>query len=440
MRDAPLRSPASAPAVHPDWRAVAGNSGWLLLEKGVRWMLGITIGLWTARYLGPHGFGVFNATLAWVALFGAAAGLGVEPIVVRELVRRPHERSVIMATALGLRLGGGIVAATLAVLTGALWPDGSLELRLVAIGSLVTLFGVGETFDLWFQATLQARRAAFGRTAAYLASCGGRVALILTGAPVGSFLWLAAAEATLTALVLGTLFLRRTEPVRGRFSPAVARQFLRESWPNIVSNLAVIGYMRVDRLMLTGMNGGESAGVYSAAANLVEVWTIIPMALVNSTTPLLTPLHASHPARYAHELARLARLNAALAWALTIGLAGAGPFAVPLLLGADYASSVPVLIVLATSLPFAFLGLAAVPWYLNERLTRVAMMRHLLGAALNVALNLLFIPRWGAPGAAFATTIAFAVAHVLTNALTPRTRPIFHIQWRALLLLPLRSS
>jgi polysaccharide transporter, PST family len=60
------------------------------------------------------------------------------------------------------------------------------------------------------------------------------------------------------------------------------------------------------------------------------------------------------------------------------------------------------------------------------------MGRHVLGALLNVALNYLLITRWGAIGAALATTSAFAVAHVLANAIDVRTRPIFRIQMRAL--------
>jgi len=436
MRPASSRPPVAASSVTADWRAVAGNSVWLLLEKGSRWILGLTIGLWTARHLGPHDFGVYNVTLSWVALFGAAAGLGVEPIVVRELVRRPGEQLAIMVTALGLRLAGGAFATLLALSGLALWSDGGLLPGLIAIASLITLFGFGETFDLWFQARLQARTAALGRTVVFVTACAGRVALILTDAPVAGFVWLAAAETALTAAALGGLFLRRSGPGRARFSRTIATQLLRESWPNIISNLAAIGYMRVDRVLLTGMIGETSAGIYSAAANLVEVWLTIPMILVNSATPLLTPLYTADPARYQLELARLARLHAAVAWALTVGLAGSATLIVPLFLGPDYAGSAPVLIALATSLPFAFLGLAAVPWYLNARLTRVAMVRHLLGAGLNVFLNLQFIPRWGAVGAAVATTISFAVAHVLANAIDVRTRPIFRIQLRALFLLP----
>ena len=114
----------------------------------------------------------------------------------------------------------------------------------------------------------------------------------------------------------------------------------------------------------------------------------------------------------------------------------AAPWVVPVLYGPAYAAGTGTLQLLACGLPFAFVGVAASPWYLNAGLTRVAMQRHLLGAALNLGLNWVLIPRWGALGAAAATVVAYAVAHVFANALHPCSRPLLRLQLRALLLFP----
>ena len=433
MRAGVQHSPSPSSRSSHGWRGIAGNSAWLLGEKALRWIFGLAVGIWTARYLGPADFGTLSATLAWVVLYGSAAGFGVEPIVVRELVSRPQEQPDLLATAFVLRIMGGFAAAALAVGTASLWAASDAQSGLVAIASLVTLLGAGETFDLWFQAEMRARTAALARTVAYLTACAARVALILNDASLAAFVWLAAAEAAATSLALGAVFLRFGHPKMGRFSRGIAREFLQESWPNIVANVATLAYLRLDRILLVAFSGERSAGVYSAAASLVEIWYAVPLALTNSATPLLTRLYREDRTRYLRELARLIRLQAWLGWALAGGLIAAAYSVVPLLFGPQYAGAAPVLTALALSLPFAFLGLAVVPWYLNERLTRVAMRRHLLGAALNIGLNLALIPRWGAVGAAVATAMAFAVASVFANAIDPRTRPVFRLQLRALL-------
>lgn len=394
------------------------------------------VGVWTARYLGPADFGLFNSALAWVALFTGAAGLGIEAIVVRELVRQPDGHANILATAFGLRLAGGIFFSALAVLVAFMWTAASPPIALTVIASLATLFAIGEVFDLWFQANLQARTAALTRTAVFVVACLVRMALILLGTPLEAFLWLVAAESVVASIALATAFLNCTRPSLGRFSPTLARALLQESWPNIIGNLACLSYARADRVMLNAIAGEAAAGHYSAASNLVEVWTFFPVALVNSANPLLTRLYAADPARYARELARIARLHAAAAWAIGAVLIATAPWLVPTLYGNAYAEGTHTLQLLACSLPFAFIGVAASPWYLNAGLTVVAMRRHLLGAALNLGLNAAFIPHWGALGAAGATVVAYAVAHVFANALDARSRGLFRLQIRALFLLP----
>ena len=61
------------------------------------------------------------------------------------------------------------------------------------------------------------------------------------------------------------------------------------------------------------------------------------------------------------------------------------------------------------------------------------MARSIVAAAVNIALNAVLIPRYGARGSALATLLAYVVAHVLMNAVMPHTRPIFRLQLRALL-------
>lgn len=409
-----------------------GNSLWLLMEKGIRWTLGLTVGAWTARYLGPADFGVLSATAAWVGVFTAAAGFGIEPIVLRELIQRPSERASILATAFGLRCIGGAFATGTAILAAWVWPQAAPPQAFVAIFSLVTLFSIGEVFDLWFQASLQARAAALTRASAFAIACVARAALIIYEAPISAFVWLAVAEAVLTSTLLSFLFRRVFPSGTPAFSIPIARALLRESWPNLVSNIAAMGYIRVDRIMLASLDDESGAGIYSAASSLIEMWHIIPFAIVGSATPLLTRLYGTNDDRYMTQLSQLARTMATAGWLLFGGLAASSAWLVPALFGLAYTEGSHALALLAACLPFTFLGIVASPWYLNERLSRLAMQRHLLGGCLNVVLNYLFIPRWGICGAAIATLIGLSVVHVFANGIDRRTRPLFRLQLRAL--------
>ena len=68
------------------------NTSWLFGEKILRMIVGLFVGIWVARYLGPEQFGLLSYAGAFVGLFTAFATLGLDGIVVRELVKDESRR------------------------------------------------------------------------------------------------------------------------------------------------------------------------------------------------------------------------------------------------------------------------------------------------------------------------------------------------------------
>ena len=77
-------------------------------------------------------------------------------------------------------------------------------------------------------------------------------------------------------------------------------------------------------------------------------------------------------------------------------------------------------------------------WLLNEGRLNFLFISSGLGAAVNVALNLLLIPRYGGMGAAVATVISYAMAGLFACFLY---RPAWRNGWMMIkaLLVPFRS-
>jgi len=80
------------------------NTSWLFLEKILRMVVGLTVGIWVARYLGPEQFGNFSYAQSLVGLFTAISALGLDGIVVRELVKNETRRDELIETAFWLKL------------------------------------------------------------------------------------------------------------------------------------------------------------------------------------------------------------------------------------------------------------------------------------------------------------------------------------------------
>ncbi|MEK7737032.1 MAG: oligosaccharide flippase family protein, partial [Pseudomonadota bacterium] len=184
-------------------QTILGNSGWLFADKALRMGGGLLVMIWIARYLGPASFGQLSYAIAFVALFGAIATLGLDGIVVRELVRDPEKADEILGSAFFLRLIGSCLAVLAMVIAVRLVRADDAEAQtLVAIVAIGTFFLAVDVVDLWFQSRVQSRYTVMARNAAFLAMLLVRVMLILTQAGVAAFAWAAIAALALAALAL----------------------------------------------------------------------------------------------------------------------------------------------------------------------------------------------------------------------------------------------
>jgi O-antigen/teichoic acid export membrane protein len=172
-------------------------------------------------------------------------------------------------------------------------------------------------------------------------------------------------------------------------------------------------YTYIDTVILGIMRTDAETGWYAASYRVYEGLMYAPSAFATVLTPRFSQMFVDDPAGL-RSLFRRSLLGSALA-ALVIG--GAGVYlARPMLLlfyGAAYVAAVPPLQVLAGGSIFVFctwiLHAAAISTNLDRRLVGTTA----IGLITNIALNILFIPRLGITGAAWATVIAEAVTVTL---------------------------
>ncbi|HBK62443.1 MAG TPA: flippase, partial [Cyanobacteria bacterium UBA11166] len=94
----------------PKLRQIIKNISWLFADRILRMGIGVIVVAWIARYLGLQQFGSFNYAMAFVALFYTFARLGLDRIVVRDIINNPSDKEEILGTAFALKLIGGLIA------------------------------------------------------------------------------------------------------------------------------------------------------------------------------------------------------------------------------------------------------------------------------------------------------------------------------------------
>lgn len=396
--------------------------GWLLADKIVRIVLGLCVGAWVARYLGPSQFGHLAYALALAAFFQTFASLGLDGIAVREIVRDASRAAEVLGTTLWLRVASGAIAwVGAAIAIALLRPGDEQDFLLVILVTGGVLFQAADTVDLWFQSQLQSRRTVVAKLAATVATNGVKIALILGQAPLLAFAAMQLLEFALAALAL--VYAYRQFPTTGRWDFALhtGTAMFREAWPLLLSGLSVAVYMRINQLLLRELAGDQELGLYSAVLPFAEVWNFIPIMVCASVAPAIARKKLEgEPAYYA----TLQSLFSALAWmalVLSLGVAVLAKVIVILFLGSKYLSAVPALRVLAfTSVP-VFLGVAQNLWIVNDSKASIWLAKTFIGATVSVIMSVLLIPRLGALGGAVSCVVAYLASAVISNAfLAPR--------------------
>ena len=418
--------------IGPNLRKIMGNMGWLMMDRFVRLGFGLFVGVWVARYLGPTQFGSLNFAVAFVSLFGVITTLGLEGIVIREVLHDTRNTPEILGTTLALRGGGGLLAVGLSIATlRIIQPHDKQALILVSILSLTLVFQAFDTIDSFFQSQVQSKIAVWAKNSAFLIFAAVRVWLICSKASLWTFAAASCGEIALGAvgLVLGYQ-LSGNRITAWRSSQKRATQLLRQSWPLLFSGMAIIIYVRIDTVMLKMMQGDLAVGLYVAATRVSEVWYFIPTAIVSSVSPAIMKVK-DYPELFYGRLRRLFSLMTMLACVIGSIMALASHSIIRILYSSSYSTAAPVLAVHIWASVFVFLGVAQSPWDLSQNLLRLSLYRTLAGAVINITMNLYLIPRYSAMGAAIATVVSYAISGVFANMFSERTRPIFYMQMRS---------
>jgi O-antigen/teichoic acid export membrane protein len=405
----------------------------MFAERILRMLVGLLVGIWVARFLGPAQFGVFSYAIAFAALFGSLATLGLDSIVIRDLVRSDVQLDLCMGTAFWLKLLGSmlmLIAMLLAIrLTS---NDSTTNLYIFIIGS-GTLFQSFEVIDFYFQSQVLSKFVSFCRLTQLLISSLLKLYFILAEAELIWFVVVSLIDQVTLAISLYFAFrYQKTGVSLRRFDLGTAKRLLRESWPLVISGLVVTVYMRIDQVMIKQMLGDEQVGLYSAAVRLSEGWYFVPVIITNSLFPAVVRAKEISLKLYNLRLRRLYTFVVWMAIAFALPMTFLSDWLVVTLYGEAFRAAGQVLMVHVWAGVFVALGVASGSWFISENLQRLAFYRTFLGATINIGLNLLLIPALGLLGAAVATIISQSMAAFFFDLLTRRTRMVFFMKLKTL--------
>ncbi len=416
---------------------VIRNSGWLLLDKASRLFFGLLVGAWLARSFGPEKYGELSYCIAFIAFFQTLCLLGLDAIVVRELVKNKDKAAAILGTTFRLRICCGFFCSVIIAVYGILIlysnTESDIGFMLIILGFLLVTQSA-DTIDLWYQSLSLSKIVVRVKFVSCLISNMLKIYFIIIDKSIIYFSILVLLEGMISFLLLFYVYkTNNSNAIRWSYDKNIAKYLLTESWPFIISGLSIILYVRLDQIFIKHFFGAKELGIYAAAIPLSSAWNFVPVIISISLAPLVAKIKKESELEYNKLIYNIFRGFVFLGLLISFGTLVFSDWIIHILYGERYDESIWILKIHGFTNLFICVGVAQSIWIVNERLSKLALVKTISGALFCIGSNLLLLPMLGIQWAAITAVLSQAVSAFFANIFfAPK---IFKMQVRALLLL-----
>lgn len=399
------------------------NATWIVVGQIIRMLLSVGITMLTARYLGPQNYGTINYAAGLVAFAAPLMKLGLNAILVRELVNRPKEEGEILGTVTGMNLLSSVLCIIGITAFAAIANRGEEETILVCvIYSFLLFFQALEMVQYWYQAKLLSKYYIIASMCAYLCTALFKVFLLVTKKSV---YWFSASNSIEYAVLAGVLMLvyKAKGGQKFLFSFAEAKKLLSVGRYYILSQMMVVIFAQTDKIMLKHMMDSEAVGYYAAAVTCANMFGFVFTAIIDSARPVIIEAKQRSSAVFERMMTMLYSVVFYLAFAVGIVITLFAPLIIRILYGVEYNAAVAPLRLIVWYIAFSMFGAVRNIWILAEEKQKYLWRINICGAIANVILNAMIIPVWGIMGAALASLVTQFFTNVVVGFLIKPIRP-----------------
>lgn len=387
------------------------NTSWVVGEKIIRSIVLLFVGVYVARYLGPEQFGMLSYAMSFVALFSIGATLGLESIVIRELVKDQTQKNQVLGSTFILKLIGSFLVLGIILIVLNFFPQEALITTIIIIITCSLIFKSFDVIEYYFQAMVQSKYTAIVYFTQLIISSIVKVGFVFIKAPLLWFAGVILFDSFAIAVFLSLSFkMTIGNPVDWRVKKDVIFLMMKDAWPLMLAGLTVTVYMKIDQVMIKNMLDVTQVGFYAAAVRISEAWYFIPTVICSSVFPAIIKAKQNDVKIYMRRLQELYTLMVWMSIPIAILVTLLGGKIITLLYGVEYAAAAEVLKIHIWASIFVFLGVASSSYLIAENYTKISFFRTFIGMIMNLVLNFFMIPKYGIIGAAWATVIAYIVA------------------------------
>lgn len=348
----------------------------------------IILGL-VARNYGEEGTGIFTLSLTYLAMFYLLADFGFNAHILRQ-------DKIEWQKLLGVRIVWSALLVVLAVGLLPFWPFSTPDFsQAVLFGSLAIVgSAVFVSCNLIFQSKLRYDSSTLASSIGTLVSLGLFIYLVFLRYPIQNLV-LAHLFGWIIIAIVAFWLVKGGLPI---FDKRYTIHLFKESWP-IAATLALnVIYFRADAFMISYFRSSAEVGIYNVAYSVFQTVLVLPTFVMNAYYPLMLK------SLYGFKLVGFSLFSLALlGTTATIFFA---PLIIRILTGGGFVGSTQSLQILSLGFPAYFLSSLLMWLLVSKGKYNEMLLVYAIGLFINLALNLIFIPKNSFYAASWITVIS----------------------------------
>lgn len=392
-------------------QTVFKNTFWITVSSGICKAIRAVLVIYIARALGPENYGQFSFALAFVSLFVSFFDMGLSTIITREFSFKEEKKEFYSLLSLKIIFG---LATTLIIFISSFFITNNLGIR--AVIWVLTLFTfisqLPEVFYALFRARERMEYESFINVFQVIILAVFVFLVVYNSVSILNISYSYLFSSILALLVVFLFFHFKIFPVRLSFDYKIWKRFLLMSWPLALTSIFGMVYSFMDSTILGATGEVIQAGWYNAALRIINV-VLLPAGIISmSFYPVLSRSHKGEGFLkvWDYQVETIMFLVVPIAVG---GIVLATPL-ISFIYGPSYLPSVGAFQILMIMAAIAFIHNSFVQLLITAEQQVKTFIIAFSGAVINLASNIILIPRYSFYGAAASSLITYALMFILS--------------------------
>ena len=379
----------------------------LLISEMLTRVMMLVFTIILARTYGKEQFGVYALALSIGGLFEIFFNMGLNTVFIQRVVGEKKPLQEELSTFLPLRILLSLASFACFIVFIILMGKNAATMEALALGGLYYTIASMVGF-LWasFDAKQQMQYTAGIKLFQHIIIFVLGMFFIYYGYSISTIVGTYVIAICLAGLATIIIIHKYFTHIRPRIMTQKWKEIIHKGWPIALSGAFVFVYSYLDTIIISLNQGEQAVGLYQASYKIIGTLFILSSIINQAYFPSLIESHHQDKDKLQHIFDKT--LKSVFFWSIPISIGGAmlSERIILFIFGPEYTGAIAVFTILIWNciIYFASSAMTTLLYALGKQ--RETLKVFFIGAAVNTALNLYIIPKYGIEGAAITTLAA----------------------------------